>query len=312
MTRAEQRFHDLTRPTPGTTALHLVRTYASHDIQIFAEHVLEDEKAFGSITLAAIHRCLLDHVRYGWERGFGAVCLMPPASGKTQQLVGVIGFTLGNDVALREKLACAARRAADERVAVVGRLIKYNERFRSVFPTAVPGDRWADDRLVLERPRHIKDASLEGFGVTSKTQGMRADVIACDDFDDDDSMSSVRRREKTSRAYFAKFVSRRDRDTRFVLIATPWHPEDVVNGLLADETQRSLHSFLWIPSVVAGELRGRHMIVRTVLPGEHHFLRYLFKEGLGWAPQKAAFLAELRHALPPPDDDRDPVDEDAG
>ena len=94
MTSAEQRFHELTTAPAGTTALQLVQRYATHDATIFAEHVLEDEKRFGTITLAALHRCLLDHTRYAFERGVRAINLMPPGSGKTYSAARMISTLL--------------------------------------------------------------------------------------------------------------------------------------------------------------------------------------------------------------------------
>src|SRR5262249_15969386 len=66
MIAAEARYYALTNAPPGTTPLALVQKYARHDVQIFAEHVIEDEKRFGTLTLAPMHRAILDHVRYCW------------------------------------------------------------------------------------------------------------------------------------------------------------------------------------------------------------------------------------------------------
>src|SRR2546427_509081 len=171
MTQAERRFRDLTCPAAGTTPLQVVQRFAAHDIQIFVEHVLEDEKSFATIVLSNFHRAILDAVRYCWEHDLRSINLAPPSSGKTSLLLGVLAFVLGRDPSLRAKLACASRGAADERVSTVGRIIAHNSRFAGIFPEARPGEQWSDGRLVLERPAHIRDASLEGYGATSKTMG---------------------------------------------------------------------------------------------------------------------------------------------
>src|SRR2546422_8226391 len=58
----------------------------------------------------------------------------------------------------------------------------------TLFPTRRSSDlQWADGRLVVDRALHIRDASVEAYGATSKTQGARADLLAVDDLDDDDT-----------------------------------------------------------------------------------------------------------------------------
>jgi hypothetical protein len=292
----EQRFHRLATPPTGQTALDLVRRWAASDVQIFCEFVVEDERRFGTIVLSSMHQAIIDHTRFAWEHGYRAINLAPPGSGKTSLLLGILAFALGNDPALRAKLASASRAAADERVDVVGRIIAHNPRFAAVFPGCRPGEQWAEGRLVLERPSNIRDASLQGYGATSKTMGMRADVIGLDDLDDDDTAHSARRREKTGRGFYEKFLSRGERSTRLVSICARWHDSDIVGVLLAEETQRQLYSFLWVRSIIAGDLRGRAMLCETLMPGNHKHLRFAFVHGLGWAPVKRDLLRRLRDA----------------
>src|SRR5947209_3425463 len=80
---------------PGTTALQLARGYAAHDIQIFVEYCLEDEKSFEPIILSNFHRAILDSIRYAWEHNLRSVNLAPPGSGKTSLLLGCLAFMLG-------------------------------------------------------------------------------------------------------------------------------------------------------------------------------------------------------------------------
>jgi len=280
------------------TALQLVQRYAAHDIQIFVEYCLEDEKTFEPIVLAEFHRAILDATRFAFEHNFRAVNLSPPGSGKTSLLLGIIAFILGRDPALRVKLACASRGAADERVATVGRIIAHNPRFQAVFPHCTPGEPWSDGKITLERPAAIRDASVEGYGSTSKTTGMRCDVLALDDLDDDDSKNSTRRREKTGRGFYEKFLSRLDSASRVVSIQTRWHTSDIVGILLSEETQRSMYVFTWIRAIIAGDLRGRCMVFECILPGEHTHLRHAFKVGMGWAPKKSDILRTVRSTLP--------------
>jgi hypothetical protein len=293
---AEQRFHRLTTPPTGQTAIDLVRRFAAHDLAIFAEYVIEDERRLGCIVLAPMHSAIVSHTRFSWEHGHRAINLAPPGSGKTSLLLGILAFVLGNDPTLRAKLASASRAAADERVDVVARVVAHNPRFAAVFPGCRPGEQWSEGRIVLERPGNIRDASLQGYGATSKTMGMRADVIGLDDLDDDDTAHSARRRDKTGRGFYEKFLSRGERSTRLVSICTRWHDADIVGVLLGEESQRQLYSFLWIRSIIAGDLRGRAMICETLMPGDHQHLRFAFVHGFGWAPVKRDFLRRLRDA----------------
>src|SRR5262249_7175546 len=208
----------------------------------------------------------------------------------------VLAFVLGNDPTLRCKLVSASRGAADERVATVGRIIASNPRFAAVFPSCKPGELWQEGKFNLARPTNIRDASLEGYGATSKTQGARADLIALDDLDDDDTAHSARRRERTGRAFAEKFLSRSERASRVIGICCRWHADDIVGVLLSEESQRKLYSFVWIRSIIAGDLKARAMQFECLLPGDHKHLLYAFKYGLGWAPRKAEFLARLHDA----------------
>jgi hypothetical protein len=303
MTRAAQRFRQLTRP--ATTPLAQVQHFARLDVTVFAEHVVEDEKTFAPIILAAHHRAILDHVRYCWERSLHSVNLSPWATGKTSLLQGVLLFALGGDPTLRCKLACASRNAANERVSTVGRIIVNNPRYRAVFPLIAPGDQWSDGVLVLVRPPAIRDASLEGYGATSATVGGRTDLLALDDLNDEQTARSTRRREATGAGFYSKFISRLDGASRLVMICTKHHEQDIHGVLLREETQRAHIGFLWIRAIIAGDLRGRCLLFETVLPGDHGFLRHAFKHGLGWAPIKRDILATIRRSLPATDEATD-------
>lgn len=294
MTRAAERFRRLTTPAPGQTAVDLVRVYARHDVQVFSEYAIEDQRSCQSIVLAPHHRMILDCIRYAWEHNLHAVCLSPWGSGKTALLEAVLAFVLGNDTTIRAKLASASRDAANARVTQVGNVIANGLRYQSVFPTVRPGEKWSDGVIVLERLTTARDASLQGFGTESKAMGTRADLLALDDLNDESAVRSERRRQQTGALFYSKFLSRLDGNSRLVKIASRWHDDDVVGVLLRESVQRQLYCFLTIRCILAGPLKGQCLTTDVLLPGTYPALKYVFSRGLGWAPPKAAFLADLR------------------
>src|SRR5262245_22002815 len=106
MTKAEQRFHELTNVS-GAEALARVQDFARHDVVVACEYFVEDEATFEPVVLAHHHRAIVDAVRYAWEHGQHAVCLAPWGAGKTALLEAIAAFVLGSDVRIRGKIASA-------------------------------------------------------------------------------------------------------------------------------------------------------------------------------------------------------------
>jgi phage terminase large subunit-like protein len=200
---------------------------AREDPNKFMEYCFQDSETGDYLTQQWFHREFQDAMADRSITDLGA--LMPRDHGKTTQIEGHIIWKLGNNPNLRIKIVCESDNKAVERLFAIIQHLRINDRVRSVFPWLKPaklGD-WTKHKIVVERDRIMRDASVEALGVLSTATGGRSDESYYDDIcGRRNSLEQPKLRETVKSAYDSDWSNLLEPTGKTIYVNTPWHKSD--------------------------------------------------------------------------------------
>lgn len=211
---------------------------ARRDINVFIEEVMTDETKGVYVKQAPYHREMQALI----DSSDRVIIQAHIRSGKTQQMVGRILFTLGTVPNARIAIVANTGGQAVKIVKNVQTYIEKSERLHEIFPHVVPGEPWTDRRFSIARDNPAKDFSVEGAGVGGPFNGARLSHIFVDDILDHENTTSEALKANLqawwdSTMYSRLIQNRRDGGGReiphtggkIVVIGTPWLPNDLMS-----------------------------------------------------------------------------------
>lgn len=118
---------------------------------------------------------------------------------------------------------------------------EYIELFGDLKP-AHPGSpgKWAQNEIIVNRTRILKDPSITALGVEQATIGRRADEVICDDIVDEDWASSEVLRERLRTWFKKELLPRLEPEGRLVAVGTRWHFADLYAELLKEDIYQKI------------------------------------------------------------------------
>lgn len=201
---------------------------ARTDFNAFVSYVLKDEESGKRIKQAWLHRKWNDLRR----KHARMVIFSHVEAGKTQQLsVALTLFLLGQNPRARIAIVSNIQDQAKKIVSTIKGYIEKSRELREVFPQLARGDKWAEDRITVQRPGAIKEPSVQAFGANGKITGARLDYVLVDDIHGEDNVSTQDQRDKVHRWFYSTPMSRLTPNARVILIGNAWHPDDLLHRL---------------------------------------------------------------------------------
>jgi hypothetical protein len=162
------------------------------------------------------------------------VLIWPAGAAKTYTTVGLTLWLLGRDVTTRGIIVSKTQELAMKPLSVVRAYLDESPELKLVFPhlRRAKDDSWRQDRIVVERPRGIPDASLAAVGIDGAIQGSRLNWAIVDDILDAENVRTADARKRVIDFVYNSVVSRLDPvGGRLIVNNTAWHPEDLVHFL---------------------------------------------------------------------------------
>jgi hypothetical protein len=208
--------------------LALART----DPSTFVEHVLRDEETAEPLVQLPHHE--------RWQqmamRHSRLVLWAFPESGKSSQLaVGRVLWRLGQDPTLRVAIVSDTEKQAKKTLGALKGLIERSAELREVYPHLLPGPKWADNEIVIQRERvFTRDPTVQAVGLHGAIQGSRIDILVLDDILDADNTATAAQREAVSKWVRATLFSRLTRRAEVMFLTNAWHPDDLAHELERD------------------------------------------------------------------------------
>jgi hypothetical protein len=201
---------------------------AREDSAAFIRYVFDYEAT-------AMHECWHDFMN---NHRFGQM-LAARGSGKSEQVtVGRVLWEIGKNPNLRVKIVTEADDRAQDLIVRISTTILENEKFKEVFPNCVPASlgTWTKSKITVRRSVAHTDATVEGSGVLTSSTGGRADLIIFDDVSGyRNSLVFPRLRQQVKEAFHSNWLNMSDGAAfRWYMVGTPWHIEDVVSELRAN------------------------------------------------------------------------------
>ena len=135
-------------------------------------------------------------------------------------------FDLGQDPGLRCAVISSAQNQAVKVLSSIKQNIKDNPRVRMVFPHLLPGDKWHEHAITVERDTIAKDPSVQALGAGSAVLGSRLDRVVIDDINDFENTRTQEQMQKTVDYADSSVLTRLTEDGRVRFIGTPWSLED--------------------------------------------------------------------------------------
>lgn len=208
-------------------ARRAVARLARSDFNAFCNFVLRDEMTGASIRQGWIHEAWAQ-IRAQHER---SVVISFPEAGKTQQIAALVLWELGNNPRLRFAIISRIQDQAIDVVRLIRGYIENSAELAEVFPelrrSSAENARWNETKLDVERPRGIKEPSVQAFGLNAGAiTGKRVDRFVLDDVLDLTTTYTKLARAAVSKRFWGEIYNRRSADARFLVIGNPWHAED--------------------------------------------------------------------------------------
>ena len=213
-------------------ALRLVHLQkARHDLSIFIPQVVQDDHGT-PLDIAPLHLSWIRHLDYCWARGLKCGVLSHFGSGKSSSLaVPAVAWALGRNAGLRVKIITNDDANAVRRVSGVAQIIT-SPAYRAIFPNTLPGKKWSNHELFVQRQGHAIDPSVQGRGVLTTGIGGRADLIVFDDVVDQRNSFDPAQRRKVAHVIDGTWLSRLEPDANVLYVATLWHLDDATHHLM--------------------------------------------------------------------------------
>lgn len=190
-------------------------------------------------SLGLLHTHLADIAQNCWEGNIGKyqVVSVPPQHGKSRMLsvrvaAWLVGAQPGINIALTGFSHSLLTEFIDE-----ARRIMVSPRYQLVFPDLRPvkGRDRAGDVLFTN------NSNIQARSAGSKLTGRRVDWLIIDDpHSGRAEAESPSQRRKINQWFHADCLTRMSADGKIFIIATRWHPDDLIGGLTSEEGQRKL------------------------------------------------------------------------
>jgi hypothetical protein len=145
--------------------------------------------------------------------------------------VGRVLHALGNDPSLRCCIISNTFGMASKPLVAIKSLIEKSEVLKQVFPRLVPGDKWTDSALIVERPYVSKDPSVQAAGVHGNVLGSRIDLLVIDDILDYENARIKEHRVELINWVKSTLLGRLTADARVIIIGNAYHPDDLMHVL---------------------------------------------------------------------------------
>ena len=205
------------------------------DSNKFVERCFRDAETGDFFKQEWFHREIQDAIMD--ESRSDEVIMLPRSHGKSSQLEAAAIWLLGNNPNLRIKIVCESDGRAMERLSSISQHITTNERVQEVFPHLRPArrEKWTQHKIIIQRDRIMRDASIEALGVLSGATGGRADVLLPDDaVGFRNAIVHPKLRETVKMKWDADWCNLLEPNGRTFWFCTPWHVSDCTHMLLAN------------------------------------------------------------------------------
>lgn len=194
----------------------------------FCEAVLKDERSGMPLQQAWIHEVWTE-IRRRHKR---AIIISHVGAGKTQQFsIGVILHELAKNNTGRFITVSRTHKQAIRIIRSTARYIEKSPELHRLYPDLLPGDKWSDEGLFVQREGNLKDPSLQALGYKGAVSGARCDGAMLDDFLDSTNTRTKARRDDTETWYFSEIESRMEEDAFVYFVGNAWDPDDLYHRL---------------------------------------------------------------------------------
>jgi len=205
---------------------------ARENIVDFFEFVMREETTRAPITCAPHQKVLFEFAMFH-DR---SVIMMPIGHSKTFCMAALTLFMLGQDVTKRGAIVSATQGQAGKVLLMVRDYIENSAELRVVFPhlrkSRRDGDPWTQDKITVNRPVGIRDASLMAVGIQGAIAGSRLNWIVVDDILNDENTRTPEQRLSVKQWFSTSVLSRLDpKGGKIVVTNTAWHPDDLPHTL---------------------------------------------------------------------------------
>ena len=172
--------------------------------------------------------------------------LSPPRHGKTELLAHVCVWLIacinpnirimivGGNQDIAANTVGMVKDQLDDNPELIRDYCPAGKTFRPGFKS---GDPWTSEKFTLATRTvpGIKSPTMIAIGRGGKILSRDADLIVCDDIEDNESTNTETTREKTRRWWAITLMSRKEENTGLVVIGSRQHPDDLYGHLLADD-----------------------------------------------------------------------------
>lgn len=153
-----------------------------------------------------------------------------------QVAIGRLLYEIGKDPNISAIIVSRTRENAQKVVHAVKSKIEESEALREVFPHMLPGDRWSQYSMSIQRDSGRKDPTLIACGAMGKILAARADLIIMDDLDDLSTTSTPLARKGMIEWVESTLLSRfGPSNPRVIAIGNSWDEDDVMHSLAKRE-----------------------------------------------------------------------------
>lgn len=210
-------------------AENIIINLARHDVNVFAEYVLQDEETGRPIQQAAHHVAWHEYIK-AFDR---LVIWAHVEAGKTQQInVAELLFRIGTNPNLRCAIISNTSNQSEKIINLLANYIEKNQNLKNVFPHLKPSKPWTHNALTIERPTSAKDPTIQACGVHGNITGSRLDFLILDDVLDYENTRTKYQRDEIWNWYASAVVGRLTQHARVVSVGTAYHPDDLLHRLV--------------------------------------------------------------------------------
>lgn len=203
-----------------------LRAKCREDVNTFLETVFRDDQTPGSPPFK--QQWFHCEWQAAWRTKRIAVIHGGTGLGKTEQAVGHLLWRMGRNPSTRILIVSKSEDKAKELLAKIKRQIEHNETLRSIFPELRPGDPWGAESIRLATAGiDTTTNTVTIYGINAPKAGPRADIILCDDINDNENTRTEERRAYVLSTVESVLISRLTTNGQLFILANAWHPDDV-------------------------------------------------------------------------------------
>ena len=167
------------------------------------------------------------------------IMLAHRGSGKSEQAtIGRVLWEVGRDPNIRIKIVTETDDRAGDLLSRISAIIQQDDKFKDVFPDCIPANvgSWTKFKVTVKRTEHHVDPTIAASGILTSSTGGRADLIIFDDIAGyRNTLAYPRLRGQVKEAFHSNWLPMMAHDpkrqSRWWLVGTPWHIDDIVSEL---------------------------------------------------------------------------------